>query len=481
MKVLFTFLILTFLIGCGQIDTDALDNSNNSLEESLTSNGVPDDSTDFAPPFVKRKKQNGTVLYAWANLIDYAEDEAIIKQCVAITFNSQGEQISSSPVEDKGCTTSDIILKGVNGKNGLAGIDGNDGVNGNNGSEGLAGADGSNGSDGSSCYLDHTANKIVCGNDFISITDLSAGPKGDDGNDGAQGSQGNDGFDSLVFASNITAEGGCGTGVKIDRGLDVNDNGDLDAGEISGTQYLCDGATGSAGSDGSDGSTGATGSAGSTGATGSQGTQGIQGVAGSDGAAGSTGSTGSTGATGSAGADALMLILKYDTGSGIDTLGFIEFGEYDYTTQAYSGKFHVKNYGVDGVKGTSDDFNFKILDQTSIGITPTWFGAPIGFVYYQTEDCTGSSKMITVKRPRSNEIGFVLNDAIAADTRDLVRLTNVGTSMIYKSKLNGIDGSCTSLTLNTTSYSGYVVEDFTSSVIDVDTAFTLSDLIVEEQ
>ncbi len=60
------------------------------------------------------------------------------------------------------------------------------------------------------------------------------------------------GLQSLVFSSGIAAGGACGAlaGTRLDMGLDLNNDGALQAGEISTSAVVCDGADGTDGNDG---------------------------------------------------------------------------------------------------------------------------------------------------------------------------------------------------------------------------------------
>ncbi len=68
---------------------------------------------------------------------------------------------------------------------------------------------------------------------------------------GADGADGADGHDSLVTVSDEPAGGNCANGgKKIDVGVDADDNGTLEADEISSTSYVCHGEDGADGADG---------------------------------------------------------------------------------------------------------------------------------------------------------------------------------------------------------------------------------------
>jgi hypothetical protein len=107
-----------------------------------------------------------------------------------------------------------------------------------------------------------------------------------------------------VATTTIGAGAQCATGgVKLEYGLDINNNGLLDASEIttSLTKYVCNGAVGATGATGPQGPIGLTGPAGPqgpTGLTGATGATGPQGPIGLTGATGATGPAGPTGATG---------------------------------------------------------------------------------------------------------------------------------------------------------------------------------------
>lgn len=75
-----------------------------------------------------------------------------------------------------------------------------------------------------------------------------------------------DGFDSLLEIEPTAPAGACSQGGStIHSGLDTNNNGQLDASEITATNYVCDGVKGDAGRDGTDGRDGADGADGADG------------------------------------------------------------------------------------------------------------------------------------------------------------------------------------------------------------------------
>jgi hypothetical protein len=119
-----------------------------------------------------------------------------------------------------------------------------------------------------------------------------AGPTGAQGSQGVQGvagtngTNGTNGQNTLVKTTVELAGANCTTGgVKIEYGLDANNNETLDVAEIniSLTKYVCNGSVGTTGA------TGPQGPIGLTGAAGAQGPQGIQGVTGTNGTNGTNG------------------------------------------------------------------------------------------------------------------------------------------------------------------------------------------------
>ena len=139
----------------------------------------------------------------------------------------------------------------------------------------------------------------------------TTGLTGPAGPAGATGANGSNGKNTLVKTTTEAAGANCSTGgVKIEYGLDANNNGILELSEINATltKYVCNGAVGATGPIGLTGLTGATGATGPigpiglTGATGPIGLTGPIGATGPIGPIGLTGATGPTGLTGATGA-----------------------------------------------------------------------------------------------------------------------------------------------------------------------------------
>jgi hypothetical protein len=140
-----------------------------------------------------------------------------------------------------------------NGAAGAAGTIGPQGVTGATGPAGPTGPTGATGAAGPQGPAGATG---------------AQGPAGQQGATGAAGANGSNGQNSLVKTSVEPAANNClNGGVKLEYGLDVNNNGVLDAGEINSslTKYVCNGATGSQGVAGAQGAEGPAGPQGPSG------------------------------------------------------------------------------------------------------------------------------------------------------------------------------------------------------------------------
>lgn len=138
---------------------------------------------------------------------------------------------------------------------------------GSDGEQGPAGAEGADGADGATTLVSTTAEpagencdeggvRIEAGTDENSDGSLDAdevqstsyvcnGPTGDEGMAGDDGEPGNDGFTSLVATSDEPAGANCAEGgVKIEVGIDDDESGTLESGEVDETTYVCNGADG---------------------------------------------------------------------------------------------------------------------------------------------------------------------------------------------------------------------------------------------
>ena len=201
---------------------------------------------------------------------------------------------------------------------------------------------------------------------LIASCSVEDGKDGVNGTDGVNGVDGLNGYSSLIVV--LEDNSVCPTGgMKVETGLDVNEDGVLNPSEITSTTYICNGQDGTNGSDGADGQDGQNGSDGQdgsdansnfiftseavsddscgepggvlfsygfdtntngqldpsevvntalvcNGATGDTGSQGDSGQDGQDGSNGSDGQDGSTGADGSNGYNALVSIDYVEEG-----------------------------------------------------------------------------------------------------------------------------------------------------------------------
>ena len=81
------------------------------------------------------------------------------------------------------------------------------------------------------------------------ICDGTEGESGENGADGEDGQDGEDGSDALVSTTEEPPGDNCGVGgTAISHGTDTNNNGVVDEEEVTGVEYVCNGAI-----DGSDG------------------------------------------------------------------------------------------------------------------------------------------------------------------------------------------------------------------------------------
>jgi hypothetical protein len=160
---------------------------------------------------------------------------------------------------------------------GAAGATGPQGPAGTNGLKSLvnliaepAGANCSTGGQKIESGLDTDSNGVLEAGEITQtkyVCNGAAGPAGAAGATGLQGPAGTSGLKSLVNLSTEPAGTNCMTGgQKIESGLDIDSSGVLDAGEITQTKYVCNGAAGPAGAAGATGLQGPKGDLGSAGA-----------------------------------------------------------------------------------------------------------------------------------------------------------------------------------------------------------------------
>jgi hypothetical protein len=184
------------------------------------------------------------------------------------------------------------------------------------------------------------------------------GPQGIQGPIGLQGATGASGQNTLAKTTTQTAGVNCATGgVKVEYGLDVNNNNILDASEInvSLTKYICNGTTGATGATGLTGATGPQGIqgvAGPTGLTGATGPQGIQGVVGAIGATGAAGkNTLAKTTTQTAGANCATGGVKVEYGLDVNSNNVLDATEINATLTKYICNGTVGATGATGPAG----------------------------------------------------------------------------------------------------------------------------------
>ena len=116
-----------------------------------------------------------------------------------------------------------------------------------------------------------------------------------------KGSDGDNGADALVKVSEEPKGDNCenNDGIKIEIGIDADGDGELDANEVSDTEYVCNGKNGKQGAPGDKGDKGEPGKNGADGEDGADGEKGDQGPKGDQGEQGATGATGEPGKDGS--------------------------------------------------------------------------------------------------------------------------------------------------------------------------------------
>ena len=151
--------------------------------------------------------------------------------------------------------------QGPQGPAGNDGVDGTDGADGAQGPQGPAGNDGADGTDGADGAQGPQGPAGNDGADGTDGADGAQGPAGNDGADGVNGTDGQDGVDgtdgvdglsALVLTSTEPSGSNCADGgIKIEVGVDDNDDGNLQSSEIDQTTYICNGADGVDGVNGS--------------------------------------------------------------------------------------------------------------------------------------------------------------------------------------------------------------------------------------
>jgi len=137
--------------------------------------------------------------------------------------------------------------------NGAPGTAGSNGANGSAGSTGqtslvridpeTAGANCAHGGARITTGLDANGNSVLDGGEVASTSFVCSGANGSNGSNGSNGTNGSNGLNSLMAIANEAAGANCAFGgKKVTSGLDSNGNNVLDGGEVTRTDYLCNGA-----------------------------------------------------------------------------------------------------------------------------------------------------------------------------------------------------------------------------------------------
>ena len=193
------------------------------------------------------------------------------------------------------------------------------------------------------------------------------GPIGLTGPQGVAGTNGTNGQNTLVKTTTEVASANCTTGgIKIEYGLDANNNGVLDVSEINAslTKYVCNGAVGATGTTGPQGPIGLTGPSGASGPQGAQGPQGVAGTNGTNGTNGLNALIKTT--TEPAGANCTNGGTKIETGLDINGNGVLDASEVNASQTQYvcnGGSISV-GYGLNGFP-TSGISNYKVCTDTN--------------------------------------------------------------------------------------------------------------------
>ncbi len=137
---------------------------------------------------------------------------------------------------------------GINGSNGLNGLDGLNGENGRNANIQTSTFDGEQGS----CMHGGVKVEVLIDGE-VQADQTQYICNGTAGQDGIEGQAGQNGHNALAVSSDEVGENCANGGLRIDFGLDANDNDILDDAEILASRYVCNGADGEDGQAGQNG------------------------------------------------------------------------------------------------------------------------------------------------------------------------------------------------------------------------------------
>lgn len=140
-------------------------------------------------------------------------------------------------------TSTQYVCNGANGTSGTSGTDGLTVLV--SVTDELAGANCTSGGKKVSAGKDANTNNVL---DASEVSSTAYVCNGATGSAGTNGTNGTNGLNTLVAIVSESAGANCASGgSKATSGLDTNANGILDAGEITSTTYVCNGATGATG------------------------------------------------------------------------------------------------------------------------------------------------------------------------------------------------------------------------------------------
>jgi hypothetical protein len=292
-------------------------------------------------------------------------------------------------------------IQGLTGATGPQGSIGATGATGSQGTQGVQGLTGTAGATGPQGVAGATGAQGPIGLTGATGSVGATGAQGSAGTNGTNGTNGIDGKNTLVKTTAESTGTNCATGgTKVEVGLDANNNGILDAGEVNATltRYVCNGATGPQGATGATGSAGATGPQGLTGTAGATGPQGVAGATGAQGPIGLTGATGSVGATGVQGTagtngtngtngidgkNALIKTTAEPTGTNCATGGTkVEVGldaNNNDTLDAGEVNATLTKYVCNGQNGTGGTNNLG--NEIAIGIGDYYGGGIVAYIF----------------------------------------------------------------------------------------------------
>lgn len=194
------------------------------FKDGSTIGGIMDDESS------KAILEGICAMETYANIGDLIDRMNSVEKTVA-TFDAQLKALAASGVPGPAGPAGPQGAVGPAGPQGPAGVAGPAGPQGPQGVQGIQGKQGLTGAQG------------IQGPVGPQGKQGDAGPAGPQGDAGAAGPQGPSGFNSLVSLSPEEPAGASCTfgGVKIQSGLDLNENGVLDAGEVDDTAYVCNG------------------------------------------------------------------------------------------------------------------------------------------------------------------------------------------------------------------------------------------------